>query len=89
MSSQLTTEATVAAVANKVTYGGGGMAFWGGVTANEIAAYGGLLIGLIGLLVQVYFKLVDNRRKREADLREREEHVIRMAVLAKGRDDGE
>jgi ABC-type proline/glycine betaine transport system permease subunit len=58
-------EATIAAVAQKVTYGGGGVAFFGGLTANEIAAFGGLFIAFLGLLVQVYFKVLDNRRKAE------------------------
>lgn len=58
-------EATIAAVAQKVAYGGGGVAFFGGLTANEIAAFGGLFIAFLGLLVQVYFKVLDNRRKSE------------------------
>ncbi|WP_182334721.1 holin [Stenotrophomonas acidaminiphila] len=57
-------EATIAAVAQKVAYGGG-VAFFGGLTANEIAAFGGLFIAFLGLLVQVYFKVLDNRRKSE------------------------
>jgi len=58
-------EATIAAVAQKVAYGGGGVAAFGGLTANEIAAFGGLFIAFLGLLVQVYFKALDNRRKSE------------------------
>lgn len=58
-------EATIAAVAQKVAYGGGGVAAFGGLTANEIAAFGGLFIAFLGLLVQVYFKVLDNRRKTE------------------------
>lgn len=49
------TKATAAA-----TYGGASSAVLFGLTANEIAAYGGLAIGLIGLLlnqaVTIYFK---------------------------------
>lgn len=52
-------EATVASLANKVTYGGGSVAFVGGLTANEIAAFGGLLIAAVGLVVQWVF----NRRR--------------------------
>lgn len=58
-------EATVAAIANKVTYAGGTTAFLGGVSANEIAAFGGLLVAVIGLLVQWYYKRKDDRRKGE------------------------
>ena len=78
----LTTEAAVAAVANKVTYAGGTSAVIGGLTANEWAAIGGLLIALIGLAIQWYYKRKDDRRNAE-------EHTARMAVLRAGRDDGE
>lgn len=57
------TEATVSALASKITYGGGSIAVFGGFTANEIAAFGGLIIAAIGLAVQIYFKLKDERRK--------------------------
>jgi hypothetical protein len=42
----------IAAGAQKVAYGGGAASLYGGMTANEIAAFGGLLIALLGLLVQ-------------------------------------
>jgi ABC-type proline/glycine betaine transport system permease subunit len=48
----------VAAVANKVTYSGAGGAVFFGMTANEFAAIGGLCIALIGLIVQVTFKIM-------------------------------
>jgi ABC-type proline/glycine betaine transport system permease subunit len=48
----------IAAVANKVTYSGAGGAVFFGMTANEFAAIGGLFIALIGLLVQVTFKVM-------------------------------
>ena len=55
MSEPVLTKTTAAA-----TYGGGLTAFVGGLSANEIAAYGGLLIGALGyfsnLLVTIYFK---------------------------------
>ena len=65
-------EATIAAVAQKVSAGGGGIALFGGLTANEIAAFGGLAIAGLGLIVQVVFKLLDNRRKSEV-------HRMRMS----------
>ena len=37
-------------ITSSATYGGGVTAFIGGLSANEIAAYGGLLIGAVGLL---------------------------------------
>lgn len=74
------TETTVAAIANKLTYTGGAAALWGGYTANEIAAFGGLIVAVIGLAVQIFFKV-------RADRREGEEHRIRMDVLRSGKDD--
>lgn len=76
----LTTEAAVAAFAQKASIGGSAAAVYGGWTANEVAAYGGLLIAIVGLLVQVFYKV-------RADRREIAEHAARMAVLNSGRDD--
>ena len=67
-------EATIAAVANKVTYGGGGIAFIGGLAASDIAACGGLLIAAIGLGIQWYYK-------RRADRRDAELHQARLRDL--------
>ena len=64
-------EATVAAVAKNMAIGGGGAAFWGGLTANHVAAIGGLIVGVIGLAVQVYYK-------RRADQRHEEIHRLRV-----------
>ena len=59
--------------AKTATYGGGASAMYFGLTANEVAAFGGLLIGLIGLCVQWYY----NRRR---DAREREMHVMEIEM---------
>lgn len=48
----------IAAVANKVTYSGAGGAIFFGMTANEFAAIGGLCIAMIGLIVQITFKIM-------------------------------
>jgi hypothetical protein len=58
-------EATIAAVAQKFTVAGGSTAVLGGLTANEIAAFTGALVAVIGLLVQWYYKRKDDRRKDE------------------------
>lgn len=68
------TEATIAAVAQKVSAGGGSLALVGGLTANDIAAFGGLLIAVIGLFVQFYYKRKDDRRQDEL-------HRARLAEL--------
>lgn len=57
------TEAAIAAGAQKVSFGAGTVALYGGMTANEIAAFGGLLIAFVGLCVQVYYKVKHDRRE--------------------------
>lgn len=77
--SHLTTEAAIAWTANKATYGGSAAAFYGGMTANEIAAYGGLIIAVIGLAVQWYYKRKESRMRSE-------EHGARMELYRQGVD---
>ena len=67
-------EATIAAVAQKITVAGGSTAVLGGLTANEIAAFTGALVAVIGLLVQWYYKRKDDRRQDEL-------HLARLAEL--------
>lgn len=82
------TEAAIAAVANKATGIGGGLAIYGGWAASDIAAFGGLLIAVIGIIVQVYYKRKADKRDAAADardaaqeLRDVAEHIRRMARL--------
>ena len=49
---------SIATAASKVTYGGASGAVFFGLTANELAAIGGLGIALLGLVVQVVFKVL-------------------------------
>lgn len=43
-------------IATGITYGSGGIAAFGGLTANEIAAVGGLVVATMGWLVNGYFR---------------------------------
>lgn len=70
----MSTEATIATVANKVTYAGGTTAVVGGMSANEWAALGGLVVAIVGLAVQWYYK-------RKADKRDAELHEARLRDL--------
>jgi uncharacterized membrane protein len=67
-------EATIAGIAQKVGLSGGATAAIGGLTANEIAAFGGLLVAVVGLAIQWYYK-------RKADRRDAELHAERMREL--------
>ena len=61
-------------VGKTATYGGGASAFFFGLSANEVAALGGLLVAVVGLCVQVYY----HRRQGQ---REAEDHFARMRQL--------
>ena len=63
---------TVTAVAQKTTIGGSIMALFGGITATELAAVGGLVLAFFGFAVNLYFQWREDRRKSE-------EHIIRLA----------
>jgi len=58
-------DSTIANAGHAAALGGGGMAVLGGLTANEWAAFCGGAAALCGVLVQVYFKRRDERRKKE------------------------
>ena len=63
---------TITAVAQKTTIGGSLMALFGGITATELAAVGGLALAFLGFIVNLYFQWREDRRKSE-------EHIIRLA----------
>jgi hypothetical protein len=46
----------LAKTATTAIYGGSASAIFGGLNANEFAAIGGILIGLAGLIVNIWFK---------------------------------
>lgn len=48
--------AVAAKAANVATYGGASTAIFFGLTANEFAAICGVVIGVIGLIANIYFK---------------------------------
>lgn len=60
------TSNNVAPVVAKVsTYGGSAGAVFFGLTANEMAALGGLLIAAVGLLVSLFFQIRNDRRNNQ------------------------
>lgn len=50
------TNEIITKTASTATYGGSGAAVIFGLTANEFAAISGVVIALVGLLVNIYFK---------------------------------
>ena len=65
-----------AALGHKMAVGGGGTALIFGLAASDVAAIGGLVIALIGLCIQIYYK-------RRADRRESALFEAQMADLRK------
>lgn len=55
---------TITSVASKATYVGAGGAVFFGMTANEFAAIGGLLIGLVGLIVNIVFRVLAHQEQK-------------------------
>ena len=55
----------VTKAANYAMYGGSGSALFFGLTANEFAAVAGVVIALIGLLVNIWFKSQHLKLARE------------------------
>ena len=74
-------------LATGMTYGGGATAFVGGLTLNEFAIVFGMVIGLLGFVLQVY-QTVHKRRVYVAERklieeraeRERQEHAAKMGL---------
>lgn len=48
------------------THAGAYSAVYGGLSANEIAAYGGLVIGVVGLIINWYYKAKEDKRAEKA-----------------------
>lgn len=69
-----TLDAAVSAAASKVTYAGAGTSFFGWLTSSEAGVVIGIVIGVIGLATNIYF------RRRE-DRRQQEEHDAKMRAI--------
>jgi len=69
-------ENTIATVSGKATYAGAGTTVTGWLLSNEFAVLFGLLLGAAGFLVNVYFRLKQDRR-------EQLEHELRVAAAIK------
>jgi biopolymer transport protein ExbB/TolQ len=63
-----------AAIGKNMAVGGGGAAVIFGYAASDLAAIGGLVVAIIGVCIQFYFK-------RRADRRDAELHAAQMADL--------
>ena len=67
-------DATLSAVGSKATYTGAGTSLVGWMASSEFGVIAGIVLGVVGLLVNLYFK-------RKQDAREQREHEARMRKL--------
>lgn len=77
--------ATISAHASKATYGGAGVTIFGGFALNDVAIVVGMLVGVIGLVIQWHYKrkavMAEIEFHRAEDQRRQEEHEARMQEL--------
>ena len=74
-------QAAVATAGSNVTYGGAGASIASWLLSSEFGVLAGLLLGLAGFLVNLYFKRQENQRQQDRARREEEEHLARMRKL--------
>jgi len=74
-----TTHNVAGPVAKVSTYGGSAGAVLFGLTANDIAAYSGVAIGLMGIGITLFYK-------RREDRRSAQRHAAEMARLKRETD---
>ena len=71
---QQTLDATIASAASKTTYTGASVTLGGWLVSSEAAVLFGIVLGLAGFAVNLYFR-------HRADAREEREHRARMRAL--------
>jgi len=74
---QTTVDAAISAVGSKATYTGAGLSAFGWLTSSEAGVVIGILLGVIGLVVNLYFK-------HREDKRQQQEHEARMRAMRAG-----
>lgn len=74
-------EATVIAATNKVTAAGSVTTLFGWLTTNEALGLMGLIVGVVGLLINVYYRWKQDQREQKADARAEVEHQRRMDLM--------
>lgn len=74
-------EATVIAATNKVTAAGSVTTLFGWLTTNEALGLMGLIVGVVGLLINVHYRWKQDRREQKADDRAEIEHRRRMDLM--------
>lgn len=71
---QTTIDATLAAAGSKATYAGAGTSLLSWLASSEAGVVFGIVLGVVGLLVNLYFKWRDDKRQQI-------EHEARMRAI--------
>lgn len=71
---QTTIDATLAAAGSKATYAGAGTSLLSWLVSSEAGVVFGIVLGVVGLLVNLYFKWRDDKRQQI-------EHEARMRAI--------
>jgi O-antigen ligase len=86
MSSEV--DAVLAATGSKATYGGSATIIGGWWLSSEFAVLVGMIVGVVGLIVQFHYKRkltnAEIKMLHEKNERDREAHALRMADLRAG-----
>lgn len=74
MENGATVDAAIAAAGSKVTYAGASGSVLAWITSSEAGVVCGIVLGIIGLVVNIIFK-------RREDKRQQEEHEARLRAI--------
>lgn len=80
---QAALEASAATLTQKVTATSGISSFIGFAAKIDVIAWGGLIIAVIGLAIQIYFAVQKNRREKIVHEMEKMERRLRIEQLKK------
>jgi len=70
------------------TYIGGGIsAFWGFLASQEFGIVFGVLVSVVGLSMNYYFKKREDKRQQAEERRKQELHAITLKTMAKNTED--
>lgn len=72
-------DAAIASAAAKTTTIAAGVSVLGGISATEVAAIGGLLVAILGLLINWYYRRAEVRARRDW-YRMRAEAIARYGI---------
>lgn len=82
-------DVTIASAASKTAVGGGSVAVFGALTMNELAMVIGMIVGVIGLVVQMLAQWHAFRARTRDERRKDELHQARLQALRAGVGEGE